>query len=91
MNSEKLTAKSAESCGTSLLTSKKSKLFTYAAELIKPSKEKVAKCREDKGLKKNSRYPTDLVCPNTTIKKLATHVTNIKSAHRQFIFICCTL
>jgi hypothetical protein len=68
-NSEELTDKSAESYGISLPTSEETKLFTYAAELIKPSKETVAKCREDKGLKKDSRYPTDLVCPNTTIKK----------------------
>jgi hypothetical protein len=69
----------------------KTKLFTYAAELIKPSKETVAKCREDKGLKKSSQYPTDLVYPNTTIKKLATDVTNIKFAHRYVYIIYCNL
>ena len=85
-NSEELTAKPVESYGISLLTSKKIKSFTYAAKLIKPCKETVAKCRENKGLKKHSRYPTDLVYRNTTVTKLATDVTNIKCAHR-YVYI----
>jgi hypothetical protein len=41
-NSEELTAKPAELYGISLLTLKNTILFTYAAELIKPSKETAA-------------------------------------------------